>query len=89
MPAISVIPGDGIGPSIVEAARRVPDAVVDDLDWDESRPEMRPTGPPAIPSPPETLKSIHTSHAALKGPCTTHVGIGFRSINVARRGVIR
>jgi isocitrate dehydrogenase (NAD+) len=85
MPTISVIPGDGIGPSIVEAARRVLDAVVPDIAWEEV-----PAGDGAYeltgdPLPPETLKSIHTTHVALKGPCTTHVGIGFRSINVALR----
>ncbi len=85
MPRVTVIPGDGIGPSIVDAARRIIDAVDVGIEWVEA-----PAGEAAFqatgdPLPGDTLQSIRETRVALKGPCTTQVGIGFRSINVALR----
>ena len=77
--------GDGIGPEIMRAALRVLDALGANFDWDE-----QPAGLAAMPShgdplPPTTLDSIRRTRLALKGPLTTPVGSGFRSINVRLR----
>ncbi|MEZ5988574.1 MAG: isocitrate/isopropylmalate dehydrogenase family protein [Planctomycetota bacterium] len=82
---VTLIPGDGIGPEVTEAARRVLDATGVDLDW-----QLREAGGDQVertgtPLPEETLASIHETGVALKGPITTPVGSGFRSVNVALR----
>ncbi|HEX8392550.1 MAG TPA: isocitrate/isopropylmalate family dehydrogenase [Longimicrobium sp.] len=82
---VTLIPGDGIGPEITEAVVRVIEAAGADIQWDR-----RDAGVSAIerhntPIPPETLESIRSTRVALKGPLTTPVGVGFRSINVALR----
>jgi isocitrate dehydrogenase (NAD+) len=76
----TLIPGDGIGPEVVEAARTVLDALGSPFVWD-----VRHAGVAAMeqfgdPLPPETLQSIRRTKLALKGPLTTPVGGGFRSI---------
>jgi isocitrate dehydrogenase (NAD+) len=81
----TLIPGDGIGPEVVEAARTVLDALGSPFVWD-----VRHAGVAAMeqfgdPLPPETLQSIRRTKLALKGPLTTPVGGGFRSINVRLR----
>jgi isocitrate dehydrogenase (NAD+) len=81
----TLIPGDGIGPEIVEAAQIVLDALGAPFVWD-----VRQAGMSAIPNfgdplPAETLESIRRTKLALKGPLTTPVGGGFRSINVRLR----
>jgi isocitrate dehydrogenase (NAD+) len=85
MPTITLIPGDGIGPEVASATRRVVDALGAGIEW-----EVHEAGAPAIashgnPLPPHVLESIRTNRIALKGPVTTPVGTGFRSINVALR----
>ena len=82
---VTLIPGDGIGPEVSAAARSVLDAAVSGIDWIE-----RPAGATALAEhadllPEETLDSIRASRVAIKGPITTPVGSGFRSINVALR----
>jgi isocitrate dehydrogenase (NAD+) len=82
---ITLIPGDGIGPSISEAAQKIVAAAGVEVDWD-----VQEAGIPAItkyrdPLPPAVLDSIAKNKVALKGPLTTPVGSGFRSINVALR----
>ena len=82
---VTLIPGDGIGPEVSSAARRVLDTAVPGIDWVE-----RVAGSAALAEhgdllPEETLESIRSSRVALKGPITTPVGSGFRSINVALR----
>jgi isocitrate dehydrogenase (NAD+) len=82
---ITVIPGDGIGPEVTEAALRVLVAAGADLDYDE-----RLAGVTALerlnnPLPDATLDSIRKNRIVLKGPLTTPSGTGFRSINVAIR----
>ena len=79
------IPGDGIGPEVAGAARRCLDATGVGFHWDE-----RIAGETAIaafktPLPEETLQSIRDNRIALKGPITTPIGGGFRSVNVALR----
>ena len=85
VPTITLIPGDGIGPDVSAATRRVVDALGAGIEW-----EVHEAGAPAIerygsPLPPHVLDSIRTNRIALKGPVTTPVGTGFRSINVALR----
>jgi isocitrate dehydrogenase (NAD+) len=82
---VTLIPGDGIGPEVSSAARLVLDAAVPGITWVE-----RAAGAMALAEhgdllPEETLEAIRTSRVALKGPITTPVGPGFRSINVALR----
>lgn len=82
---VTVIPGDGTGPEIVAATRRAIDAAGVRIDWDEQE-----IGLPAIakhgdPFPKETLDSIRRNGIGLKGPLTTELGTGMRSVNVALR----
>jgi isocitrate dehydrogenase (NAD+) len=85
MHRVTLIPGDGIGPSISEAAKKVIAAAGVEIEWD-----IHPAGMAGIdefkdPLPKETLDSVANSRVALKGPLTTPVGMGFRSVNVALR----
>ena len=85
MYTITLIPGDGIGPSISEATQRIIAATGVEIAW-----EVQEAGIPAIekykdPLPPQVIESISRNKVALKGPLTTPVGVGFRSINVALR----
>jgi isocitrate dehydrogenase (NAD+) len=82
---VTLIPGDGVGPEICDAAVRVIEATGIKFDWD-----VQPAGESAIaeygtPLPERTLESIRRNRTALKGPITTPVGTGFRSVNVALR----
>ena len=79
------IPGDGIGPEVAWAARRCLEATGVGFQWDE-----RMAGEAAIkkfntPLPEETLQSVRENRVAIKGPITTPIGTGFRSVNVALR----
>ncbi|HET9440528.1 MAG TPA: isocitrate/isopropylmalate dehydrogenase family protein [Longimicrobiales bacterium] len=81
----TLIPGDGIGPDITKATLRVLEAAGVDIEW-----ETREAGVAAVqhyhtPIPEETLASIRQNKLALKGPLTTPIGTGFRSVNVALR----
>ena len=82
---VTLIPGDGIGPEIVEATVRVLDAAGADVDWERQLAGMASVGQGLGPLPDETIDSIERNKLALKGPLTTPVGEGFRSINVALR----
>ncbi len=82
---ITLIPGDGIGPEISDAARRVIDAAGVDINW-----EVVEAGEAVIPQygtplPDYVIDSIKKNKVALKGPLTTPVGKGFRSVNVTLR----
>ena len=82
---VTFIPGDGIGPEVAWAARRCLDATGVAFHWDE-----RLAGEAAIkefktPLPEDTLASIRDNRIAIKGPITTPIGAGFRSVNVALR----
>ncbi|WP_406678316.1 isocitrate/isopropylmalate dehydrogenase family protein [Moorella sp. ACPs] len=82
---VTLIPGDGTGPELIAAARRVLDASGAELEW-----EVVAAGETAQEKygsvlPEETLASIRKNGVALKGPITTPVGTGFRSVNVALR----
>ena len=81
----TLIAGDGIGPEIVEAAVEVLSALGAPFDWDRRPAGMAAVGTHGDPLPTETLESIRRTKLALKGPLTTPVGGGFKSINVALR----
>jgi len=82
---VTLIPGDGIGPELAEATRRVLDASGVAFEWevvDAGEGVMARYG---TPLPDHVLESIRRNRVALKGPITTPVGEGFRSVNVALR----
>lgn len=83
--AVTLIPGDGIGPEITAATRKVLDATGIRFDWDEQVAGMAGVDRSGDPLPDATVESIRRTHLALKGPLTTPVGTGFRSVNVALR----
>jgi isocitrate dehydrogenase (NAD+) len=82
---ITLIPGDGIGPEVSEAARLVVEAVGVEVQWDVQEAGAAVMDREGTPLPDRVLRSIQTSRTALKGPITTPVGTGFRSVNVALR----
>src|SRR5690606_17790649 len=77
--------GDGIGPSITAATVKVLEAAGAAVEWDERLAGVAAVDTHHTPIPEETLESIRRTTVALKGPLTTPVGTGFRSINVALR----
>jgi isocitrate dehydrogenase (NAD+) len=83
---VTLIPGDGTGPELVEASRRVLESTGVAFDWD-----VQPAGEEVMhehggnPLPETTLDSIRRNKVALKGPITTPIGGGFRSVNVGLR----
>lgn len=82
---ITLIPGDGIGPEVAQAARRVIDAAGVSIDWEivnAGEAVWKETGSLV---PDEVFQSLERNRVALKGPITTPVGKGFRSINVSLR----
>jgi isocitrate dehydrogenase (NAD+) len=81
----TLIRGDGIGPEITEATLRVLRATGVELDWDEQLGGMVALREVGEPLPDATIESIRTTGLVLKGPLTTPVGAGFRSVNVALR----
>jgi isocitrate dehydrogenase (NAD+) len=83
---VTFVPGDGTGPEIAEATRRVLEATGVDFEWDVQHAGadvMNEYG--GNPLPDHVLESIRTNGVAIKGPITTPVGTGFRSVNVALR----
>src|SRR5207244_11523512 len=83
---VTLIPGDGTGPELTEATRRVLEATGVEFDWD-----VRHAGTDVMeahggnPLPDEVLEAIRETGVALKGPITTPVGGGFRPGNVGLR----
>ena len=82
---VTLIPGDGIGPSISAATVRVLEAAGAEIDWDVHVAGMAAVAKFGDPIPDSTLDSIKRTRVALKGPLETPVGEGYRSINVALR----
>ncbi len=82
---VTLIPGDGIGPSITSATVRILEAAGADIEWDPQLAGMAAVARYNDPIPEATLDSIKRTRLALKGPLETPVGKGFRSINVALR----
>ncbi len=82
---VTLIPGDGIGPEITEAAKRVLEATGVKFEWDIGIVGQQAQDKFGTPLPDYVLESIKRNKVALKGPVTTPVGTGFRSVNVALR----
>jgi isocitrate dehydrogenase (NAD+) len=82
---VTLIPGDGIGPSITAATQRILEAAGAGITWDEQVAGMAGVAKYGDPMPDATLDSIKKTKLALKGPLETPVGEGYRSINVALR----
>ena len=82
---VTLIPGDGIGPEITEATKRVLEATGVKFDWDIGIVGQSAQDKFGTPLPDEVLESIKKNKVALKGPVTTPIGTGFRSVNVALR----
>ena len=81
----TLIPGDGIGPEITAETIKVLDASGVRFEWDEQVAGVTAVEKAGTPIPEVTLQSIRERRLALKGPLTTPVGSGFRSVNVALR----
>ena len=82
---VTLISGDGIGPSISSATVRIVEAAGAEIDWDPQYAGQAGVAKYGDPIPDATLDSIKRTRIALKGPLETPVGEGFRSINVALR----
>jgi len=82
---ITLIPGDGIGPEVSDATVRVLDAAGANLEWERHIAGKEAVEKYGNPLPPEVLESVKRNRVALKGPVTTQVGGGFKSINVQLR----
>ncbi len=85
MRSVTVIPGDGTGPELTEATKRVVDASGAKIEWKEAHAGEGVMEEYGTPLPEPTLKAIQETGVCLKGPITTPVGSGFRSVNVAIR----
>lgn len=84
-PVVTLIPGDGIGPEIVESAVRVFESAGAEVDWDRQLAGLAALEKSLGLLPDQTVQSVRRNGVALKGPLTTPIGEGFRSINVALR----
>jgi isocitrate dehydrogenase (NAD+) len=82
---VTLVPGDGTGPELTEATRRVLEATGVEFVWDVRHAGVDVMEEAGTPLPPDTLESIKRNGVALKGPITTPIGTGFRSVNVALR----
>ncbi len=82
---VTLIPGDGIGPEVTEAARRVLEETGVAFHWDLAYAGADVMDKYGTPLPESVLESVRKNKVALKGPITTPVGSGFRSVNVALR----
>jgi isocitrate dehydrogenase (NAD+) len=88
MYAITLIPGDGTGPEISEAAKRVIEATGIPIEWDVQEAGLDVFEKEGNPLPQRVIDSIRKNKVAIKGPITTPVGTGFRSVNVTLRQVL-
>src|ERR671939_961840 len=82
---VTFIPGDGTGPELAEATRRVLEATGVEFQWDEHPAGEDVYEEEGTPFPDRTLESIKRNKVGIKGPTTTPVGSGFRSVNVLLR----
>jgi isocitrate dehydrogenase (NAD+) len=82
---VTLIPGDGTGPELTEATRRVLEATGVVFEWDVRQAGVDVMESAGTPLPEDTLASVKANGIALKGPITTPIGTGFRSVNVALR----
>ena len=82
---VTLIPGDGIGPELAEAAKQVLEATGIGFDWDVQQAGEATIAAEGTPLPERVVESIRANGIAIKGPITTPVGSGFRSVNVGLR----
>jgi isocitrate dehydrogenase (NAD+) len=82
---VTLIPGDGTGPELIEATRRVLEATGVEFTWDEHPAGEDVYAEEGTPFPDRTLDSVKRTTVGIKGPTTTPVGSGFRSVNVLLR----
>src|SRR5215210_921481 len=82
---VTLIPGDGTGPELIEATRRVLEATGVEFEWDEQPAGEDVYEEEGTPFPDRTLESVKHHGVGIKGPTTTPVGSGFRSVNVLLR----
>ncbi len=82
---VTLIPGDGTGPEIMEATRRALEATGVKFNWDIQHAGLDVMEREGTPLPDRVIESIRRNKVAIKGPITTPVGKGFRSVNVALR----
>jgi isocitrate dehydrogenase (NAD+) len=82
---VTFIPGDGIGPEVAEATRQVLEATGVKFQWDTVVIGSQAQDKFGTPLPDQALQSIRKNKVAIKGPVTTPIGTGFRSVNVALR----
>jgi len=82
---VTLIPGDGIGPEVTEAAVRVSEAAGAKIDWQRVEAGAEVVAKYGSPVPDHVLNSVRMNRVALKGPITTPIGEGFQSANVSLR----
>jgi len=82
---ITLIPGDGIGPEVAAAAKMVIQAAGVEVDWDTQHAGLEVAKLTGTPLPESVMDSVRENGIALKGPCGTPIGGGFRSVNVTLR----
>jgi isocitrate dehydrogenase (NAD+) len=82
---VTLIPGDGIGPELTSAMRRVVEAAGVDIEWEVAEAGAGVVDRYGTPLPEHVLESIRRNRVAIKGPITTPIGTGFRSVNVSIR----
>jgi len=82
---VTLIPGDGIGPDLTDAVKEVITALDVDIEWEIAEAGETVMDREGTPLPESVLESIRRNKVAIKGPLTTPVGTGFRSVNVALR----
>jgi isocitrate dehydrogenase (NAD+) len=82
---VTLIPGDGIGPDLTDSVKEVISALDVDIEWEVAEAGEKVMDTEGTPLPEPVLESIRRNKVALKGPLTTPVGTGFRSVNVALR----
>ncbi|MFZ5919054.1 MAG: isocitrate/isopropylmalate dehydrogenase family protein [Chloroflexota bacterium] len=85
---ITLIPGDGTGPELTDAMRRVVEATGVAVEWEVQEAGADVMDKYGTPLPEQVLESIRRNKVAIKGPITTPIGSGFRSVNVAIRKVL-
>lgn len=88
MHTITLIPGDGTGPELADAMRKVVEATGVEIEWEVVQAGTNVLEKEGTPLPESVLESITKNKVAIKGPITTPVGTGFRSVNVAIRKVL-
>jgi isocitrate dehydrogenase (NAD+) len=85
MHKVTLIPGDGVGPEVVDAARKCIEGTGIKIQWEKVDAGADIMDKYGTPLPDKVIDSIKKNRVALKGPVTTPVGTGFRSVNVALR----